>query len=231
MMGDGVIEIAHPQVGRGCGLRGADRGGDLFRDLGGARPGELVLDTCVERRCERLLRIAYYAVAVLGLHHRLFSVTALYGPRARAKPGATAPYALLAGGVAGLGMLAWSFRVGHRQQRWFTGLPSAAAAPFAFALVTFGGFLMFTNIHWHRWTPRRSTRRGTGGLAAGVLAAYVIFGLTDEFRAPLISAPILAHFLPLPNGDSAVHPLRSRRLGTVGAARSASRGLEGRSAG
>jgi uncharacterized membrane protein YfcA len=33
--------------------------------------------------------------------------------------------------------------------------------------------------------------------AAGVLAAYVIFGLTS-FGAPLVAAPILAHFLPLP---------------------------------
>lgn len=33
--------------------------------------------------------------------------------------------------------------------------------------------------------------------AAGVLVAYVIFGLTS-FGAPLVAAPILAHFLPLP---------------------------------
>ena len=33
--------------------------------------------------------------------------------------------------------------------------------------------------------------------AAAVLAAYVIFGLTS-FGAPLVSAPVLAHFLPLP---------------------------------
>ena len=97
---------------------------------------------------KRLLRIAYYAVAVLGLLIIGFFVTAnLYGPRG---PGETWRHGamLLAGGVAGLGMLAWSFRVGHRQQRWFTGLAIAAAAPFAFALVTFGGLLMFTNIHW-----------------------------------------------------------------------------------
>ena len=97
---------------------------------------------------KKALRVGYYAVATLAFLIIAFFLTAnLYGPRS---PGETWRHAtvVFAGGVAGLAMLAWSFRTGHRQQRWFTGLAIAAAAPFAFALVTFGGLLMFTTIHW-----------------------------------------------------------------------------------
>jgi hypothetical protein len=96
----------------------------------------------------RLFKLLFYGVCVVsGLVVAFFLLANLVGPRG---PGETWRNTAMVslGGLTGMGFIAWALRAGHVRHCWVVGLAIAAAAPFAFALVTFGGLLLFTKVHW-----------------------------------------------------------------------------------
>jgi hypothetical protein len=76
-----------------------------------------------------------------------FFLANLFGPK---RPGETwrNTAVLLVSGVAGIGLLIWSMRVGHYRGQWLAGTGLAIAAVVVFGVMMFAGLLLFTRVHW-----------------------------------------------------------------------------------
>lgn len=95
-----------------------------------------------------LLKVAYYGVSALSaVVLAVFFLGNLFGP---GRPGETWRHTaiLLVSGVTGLGLLAWSIRVGHFQGQWLAGTGLAVAAAAVFGVMMLAGLLLFTRVHW-----------------------------------------------------------------------------------
>ncbi len=97
---------------------------------------------------ELLFRFCYYGVTAVVLPLILFfwlaNLIGTGGPNETWRHKAI----LFTAGASGLGLLLWSFRVGQSQGHWLGALLLSLAAPVVFAVLAFGGLLLFTNIHW-----------------------------------------------------------------------------------
>ncbi|MCX6602970.1 MAG: hypothetical protein NTV52_05195 [Acidobacteria bacterium] len=95
-----------------------------------------------------LLKILYYGSGgVSALLITFFFLAGLYDNN----PAETWVHkaVFLTSGTTAFGLLLWSLRVGHFQASWLPGILLAVSALVVFALMTFGGLLMFTHVRWN----------------------------------------------------------------------------------
>ena len=94
-----------------------------------------------------LFKVAYYAAAAISsLIVFLLFLSGMF-TKSAGETWRNKVIVLVAAG-AGAALLFMSYRLGHQQSQWAAGLGMAVLALAVFAIIMFGGLLMFTKIHW-----------------------------------------------------------------------------------